>query len=133
MMKERYKILIFVVLSVSFLIYSFQLYLFPPHSSGKIDLLAQEGKMIWQQKNCTSCHQLFGLGGHLGPDLTNVTSRRDDAYIGAFLDNGIAQMPDFHLNKHEKEALIAFLKSVNLAGKSDPRTFKLNQDGTITQ
>ena len=32
------------------------------------------GKALFQQNNCIACHQLYGLGGYLGPELTNAYS-----------------------------------------------------------
>lgn len=95
--------------------------------------LAAEGKVIWQEKNCTACHQVYGLGGHLGPDLTNVSATRSTEYIKVFLSNGTQVMPNFHLSEHEKEALTTYLKELNKAGNGDPRSFKIHVDGTISQ
>ena len=63
------------------------------------------GKMIWQQYNCTACHQVYGLGGYLGPDLTNTFSLKGPEYIAAFLKSGTVTMPDFHLKENEIDAL----------------------------
>lgn len=136
MKSDKFKFWFLIMLSVSFLAYSFELYVAEPPDSGQkfVDgSLEDQGKLLWQQKNCTSCHQLYGLGGHLGPDLTNVSSLRSPEYIEAFLKSGTPVMPDFHLSNQEIEAFKAFLKSVDASGKSDPRTFKLNLDGTISQ
>ncbi len=35
---------------------------------------SRKGKLLFQEYNCISCHQLYGLGGYMGPDLTNVIS-----------------------------------------------------------
>lgn len=136
MESDKFKLWILIILAVSFIAYSFDLYVKPPldgvekAASGSLE---EEGKILWQQKNCISCHQLYGLGGHLGPDLTNISSQRSPEHIEAFLISGTNVMPNFHLSEHEIEALKAFLKSVDESGKGDPRTFKLNLDGTISQ
>lgn len=134
---DRFRLWVLIVLGVVFLIYSLELYILPPTQEGVeaevSDNLAAKGKILWQQKNCTSCHQIYGLGGHLGPDLTNVSSQRSPEYIEAFLMSGTNVMPNFHLTKEEIEALKSFLKSVDKSGKADPRTFKQNLDGTINQ
>jgi len=37
-----------------------------------------EGQMLYQKYDCAACHQVRGLGGTAGPDLTNVGTRRPD-------------------------------------------------------
>lgn len=136
MRSDKFKLWLLVFLSVSFIGYSVKLYVEPPLEGvekAEAGSLVEQGKMLWQEKNCTSCHQLYGLGGHLGPDLTNVSSQRSPEHIEAFLMSGTNVMPNFHLTPEEIEALKAFLKSVDESGKGDPRTFKLNLDGTISQ
>jgi nitric oxide reductase subunit C len=79
---------------------------------------ALEGQALWQDNNCFSCHQLYGLGGYLGPDLTNVFSTKGKGadYIKVFLNSGIKAMPQFNFSEKEKEALVAFLKEVDQSG-----------------
>jgi nitric oxide reductase subunit C len=76
------------------------------------------GQTLWQQNNCFSCHQLYGLGGYLGPDLTNVFSIKGKGpdYIKTFLNSGIKAMPKFNFSEKEKEALVTFLKEVDQSG-----------------
>lgn len=76
---------------------------------------------------------MYGLGGYLGPDLTNTYSLRGPAYIKAFLQNGTATMPNFDLNGKEVNALLAYLRDIAASGKGDPRTFTINNNGTIQQ
>ena len=73
------------------------------------------GKQLYQQYNCQSCHQLYGLGGYLGPELTTAYSdkHRGEAYLRAMLQNGGNRMPDFKFNKKEVDELIAYLKYVD--------------------
>ncbi len=78
---------------------------------------ARAGMDVWQAKNCQSCHQLYGLGGYMGPDLTNVASK-GDAYMRAFLEHGTSRMPNFHLSDTEVAQLTSFLQWVNQSGKS---------------
>lgn len=122
----------FIILSVFFLIYSFTIYLKP--LSIKEDLrfnkkLAADGRLIWQSCNCQSCHQLYSLGGYLGPDLTNIVSNpnKGEKVIRAMIKSGVKQMPGFVLSDYEMNSLIEFLKSTDASGKSDCRDFKVNE------
>lgn len=133
---DKNRLLILVLLSVAFLGYSFDLYVSPPkEKDGELinNSLAAEGKLLWQKKNCTSCHQIYGLGGHLGPDLTNIASKRSREHIEVFLKHGTNVMPDFNLSQQEIDAFQAFFIALDQSGQSDPRTFKLHLDGTVSQ
>ncbi len=132
MISFRYKILTLILLSVVFLSYSTTLYFTGYSEAEPANEQAQKGKLLWQHKNCTSCHQLYGLGGHLGPDLTNVAAIQTDAYIKAFLRTGTTVMPDFRLSEEEINALLEFLKYTNTTGKASPELFIKNIDGTIS-
>lgn len=133
MKTHRVKIITLISLCTAFFGYSATLYLDDSTEIVPANYLAQEGKILYQNKNCTSCHQLYGLGGHLGPDLTNVYGKRSVAYIEAFLRSGTNVMPNYNLSQHEIDALAAFLKYTNTTGQSDPTTFTKNIDGTITK
>ena len=76
---------------------------------------AIRGKLLFQKYNCTSCHQLYGLGGYLGPELTTVISQqgKGEFYANAFLKSGTQRMPDFHLSEEEVNDLVQFLKYVD--------------------
>ena len=96
---------------------------------------AQKGKLLFQKYNCTACHQLYGLGGYMGPDLTNAMSRSGigEMYVRALLQNGTERMPNFHLSEEEIKSLVAYLKYVDKTGISPVKKFEINYDGTITQ
>jgi len=130
---EKKKTLVAVLLISAFLFYSFHLYTSLPFRIQPISVAASKGKLIWQKYNCTSCHQIYGLGGYLGPDLTNAYSMRGPDYIKVFLLGGTTTMPNFHLKEDEISSLIAYLQNVDSSGKSDPRTFRINTNGTIEQ
>lgn len=126
----------FFILSTLFLLYSFSIYL-KPLDVNKEDKynpeIAAEGRLIWQKYNCQSCHQLFGLGGYLGPDLTNLMSQtgKGEAVLRAMVKTGTKQMPAFNLPENEMTELIEFLKSADASGKADPRTFEKTNFGMI--
>ena len=119
---------IFIALCTLFIIYSFFIYLTPHNLTAKTiynKKKAANGRLIWQSYNCQSCHQLYGLGGYLGPDLTNIISnpKKGETVIRAMLKSGINQMPVFNLPENELSELIEFLKSTNASGTADPRKF----------
>ena len=133
MFPDKYKIVLIMLFCGAFLYYSFFLYSALPVQNSTVNKEALKGKIVWQQYNCNSCHQVYGLGGYLGPDLTNVYSKKGPGYIIAFLKSGTEIMPDFNLQKNEINDLLAYLKNIDQSGKSDPRTFTIKKDGTIAQ
>lgn len=76
---------------------------------------AMRGKTIFQQYNCQSCHQIYGLGGYLGPDLTTAWSdkKRGPHYLKALLQSGGARMPNFHFGEAQTEDIITYLQYVD--------------------
>ena len=115
-----------------FLVYSGYLYTHLPRET-ETNALAAKGKLLWQQYNCGACHQVYGLGGYLGPDLTNSFSHRGPDYLKAFLKTGTPIMPNFHLDDVSINAITAYLKDLDASGKADPRSYTINSDGTIQQ
>lgn len=108
-----------LILCLAFAGYSIMVYCIGAGKHSQlISAEAEIGKEIWQEKNCQSCHQLYGLGGYMGPDLTNVVARKDEAYIHAMVKNGTQKMPNFHLTDKETRLVIAFLSWVNTTGSS---------------
>jgi len=133
MMPEFQKVLIATALTTAFLCYSFYLYSSLPVQETVFSTTMEKGKELWQDHNCTACHQVYGLGGFLGPDLTNVYSQRGPEYITAFLKNGNLTMPAYQMNDQDIQAMLAYLGHIDQSGISDPRSFKTNYDGTIEQ
>ncbi|MGN6399288.1 MAG: c-type cytochrome [Flavisolibacter sp.] len=74
-----------------------------------------DGKRLYQQYNCQACHQIYGLGGYLGPELTTAYSdkNRGENFMRAMLQAGGSRMPRFHLSTQQIDALIAYLKYVD--------------------
>ena len=113
------KAMIFLALVVFFLGYTFLVYskgATPGLTFSKQEKLQiKEGKRLFQQYNCTACHQVYGLGGYLGPDLTIAWSdpRRGEAYLRAMLLSGGARMPNFHFTPAQIDALLSYLRYVD--------------------
>lgn len=129
---------IFSLLCIGFLLFSFSIYLRPLKVENYNDVdvdKAAEGRLVWQKYNCQSCHQLYGLGGYLGPDLTNEYSKFSGNHevLKAFFRGGFKQMPTFSLTQKEEDMLIEFLKETDASGNGDPRNYKLLNDGMIEQ
>lgn len=66
---------------------------------------------------CTSCHQLQGKGGTVGPSLDNVGSKFNSEYIRAWLTdplqvNPASKMPKLPLSKMDIDALTEFLSKL---------------------
>ncbi|TAL62321.1 MAG: cytochrome c [Bacteroidetes bacterium] len=129
---------IFWSLIVLFVIHSFLVFTIGTEEDKGETLLTKDalnGKLVYQKYNCTACHQLYGLGGYMGPDLTNVMSKQGigELYVRAFLQNGTQRMPNFHLSEEEIIFLVAYLKYVDKTGISPVKKFEINLNGTVTQ
>lgn len=129
---------IFFVLFVCFIAFSVWIYTIPlfsrsQYSEKELHLVA-EGRLVWQKYNCHTCHQLYGLGGYLGPDLTNVYSRsgNNEHYIRGIVKSGVKQMPAFEISEEEMNALLQFLKNVDQSGSSNPQDYQPEILGTFS-
>lgn len=84
--------------------------------SGRMGSDAVAGQRLWQERTCISCHALYGLGGHLGPDLTNAVTRLGEDGARFILHNGAGRMPPQPLTPEEEGRLIAYLRYVDSTG-----------------
>jgi len=75
--------------------------------------VAVQGRVLWHRHACQTCHQLYGQGGFLGPDLTNAASRVDSVRLASLLRVGSGQMPPIGLNDSETAAISAFLVAMD--------------------
>ena len=99
-------------------------------ATGRVARLSEEGQRgwrVWHEHNCQSCHQVFGFGGFLGPDLTNVASRllpgsEEGAAeelarrLETVLTSGSERMPGFWLDPEQRLALSTFLVELDRTG-----------------
>jgi nitric oxide reductase subunit C len=120
------RVAIFCLLIVLFFGYSFLVYTKGTKSNLSFTRIEQQkinhGKQLFQQYNCQACHQIYGLGGYLGPELTTAYSdkSRGEQYMRAMLSAEGNRMPDFHLNTKQIDALIAYLKYVDTTATPVP-------------
>ena len=110
------RIALFLFLFGAFLLYS----LFVYTDGTRIGIPAMNasairGKQLFQQHNCAACHQVYGLGGYLGPELTTVMSQKGkgEVYVRAILKAGTARMPDFRLTDAETADLAEYLRHID--------------------
>lgn len=134
MSKTNQNRIVMSVLVVVFLTYNFFIYTGKGKTTAyELSEKALAGESLWQKNNCASCYQLYGLGGYLGPDLTNLTSNpmRNDTIIYAFLNGGIGAMPQFNFSQEEKNQLLTFLKSVDSTGYYPVKNPSIESDGWV--
>jgi nitric oxide reductase subunit C len=92
-----------------------------PAGSEPLGQDAAAGRRIWHRNNCQSCHQLYGFGGFLGPDLTNAASRLAPQRFVRLLDEGSGRMPAFGLSVDEAAAVMAFLWAMDETGQGQAK------------
>ncbi|NOY48396.1 MAG: cytochrome c [Chlorobi bacterium] len=131
MSNAKKNIIVISTLIVIFSIYNFSVYNLRDYKQPvKLSSKAIQGQQLWQENNCWSCHQIYGLGGYLGPDLTNTFSnpKKGKEYIKTFLNSGIKSMPKFNFSEDEKESIAIFLKYIDSTGyyPNYEANFKLN-------
>lgn len=110
------KLFILCTLLTAFFAYTVSVYTMGTtvsRNNPQLNVSAIRGKMLWQKYNCSSCHQLYGLGGFLGPDLTTVSSRKGHAYAKAIILGGTKRMPYYGLRDDEADDIIKFLSYVD--------------------
>lgn len=94
---------------------------------------AQRGKLVFQNYNCISCHQIYGLGGYMGPDLTNImtSERKGRPYASALISVGTARMPKFDVSDDELVNLLDYLEYVGQAAHYPVTEFEITWYGDV--
>jgi ubiquinol-cytochrome c reductase cytochrome b subunit len=77
--------------------------------------LELQGALIFQNKQCRTCHAIGGEGGNRGPDLTTISSRMDEPQLVRQVIQGGGNMPAYgkNLSQEEVKALVSYLSSLN--------------------
>jgi mono/diheme cytochrome c family protein len=77
-----------------------------------------EGRRLFETHGCRGCHKLNGVGGSIGPDLTEEgASQRDPEWLAKHLlqPNSVSPnspMPNFHFTKEQARALTFYMLSL---------------------
>jgi nitric oxide reductase subunit C len=74
---------------------------------------AVRGRKLFHEGSCQVCHQLWGQGGFLGPDLTNSASRVDETRLVSLLTVGSGQMPAYGYDDIQIADVRAFLEEID--------------------
>ena len=75
---------------------------------------ATQGKAVYAKLRCSMCHKIEGAGGKKGPDLTDVATKRDAAWLRKYLPNPKAvdpkaTMPPVKASHEDLDHLIDYL------------------------
>lgn len=116
-MDVRARRLLMIGLVAAFLAQTWLVYTDPAgRAASPLSGLAAQGQAVWRDHNCQACHQIFGFGGFLGPDLTNAFPRLDQARLDTILTQGSGLMPAFGLAADERAALACYLEELDRTG-----------------
>ena len=90
------------------------------HKEGEVPGVPElaEGRHLFEMQGCRGCHKLNGVGGSIGPDLTEEgASHRAPAWLEKhFIDpNAVSSqspMPNFHFTREQARALTFYMLSL---------------------
>ena len=108
--------IIFLILFCSFSGYSLWVY---TSGTSVVPMAMSEdaihGQKIFRDHNCNACHQLFGLGGYLGRELTKIKTvrGRSPEFLKGMLNAGTLQMPKYNFSETECNQLLAYFDYVD--------------------
>ncbi len=109
---------IVVLLGCSYVVMTLLVALLPSRSTemGRASPAVTAGAEAWRSENCIACHSIYGLGGHIGPDLTNTVSRLGAEGVAAKVYAGGGAMPPFPLPQEAAANLVAWLSYIDASG-----------------
>ena len=116
-----------------YLLYSWFVYTNGTETHYQITASANKGKQIFQQKNCISCHQIYGLGGYMGPDITNAITNRGEAYCRSLIQSGTDRMPKFALEQKDLDDLIDYLVYIDSTSEYPIKNYETTWYGTVNK
>jgi len=123
-MPPVWKMSLMAVLVLCFAVQTVLVYTDRP-SAVRLEGEALRGASLYQQHNCQSCHQIYGFGGFLGPDLTNVAKMYGPRGLRSRLDyalgSGPGQMPIIDVPPEDIDALTAWLVAMDETGTGQAR------------
>ena len=99
---------------------------------------AQIGRRVWHENNCYTCHQVYGFGGFLGPDITNFAGKAFDhedlvEMVTEKLEEGPKQMPVFEFTREQIEGLVAYFEALDKTGIGQARATRVPKAHVVDQ
>ena len=122
---------VLLVIASCFIFYNIYVYSGATATENPIPETAREGRLVFQKYNCFACHQIYGLGGHMGPDLTNVISDKGEMYARSFIMAGTQKMPRFEMTEKDLNNLIHYLTFVSVTAKYRVENFEPQWSGLV--
>lgn len=89
-------------------------------NTSNLSPLARTGRQVFQDRNCSTCHAIKGVGGTVGPDLTTVGQRLSAAWLVTHVQSPTPPMPAISLSNDELMSLTAYLLSLKSADTAVP-------------
>ncbi len=89
----------------------------PALPAGEESPLVTAGRNAYRQINCSYCHSIGGVGGSVGPDLTNIASKLNSQQLTTYLQNPNAMIPQtlhpkLQFTQDELTALVSYLETL---------------------
>lgn len=89
----------------------------PARPEGQVDELVLKGQNVYRDINCGYCHSINGVGGAIGPDLSNIASQLKPDQITQYLQNPDLMVkntlhPKLQFTPDELTALVAYLETL---------------------
>jgi mono/diheme cytochrome c family protein len=69
----------------------------------------QQGKQLAERSACRRCHTIGGTGNRLATNLDRIVWKREQAELRASITTPVENMPAFHFDRAQADALIALL------------------------
>lgn len=95
---------------------------FTPVPTRQLTVNEQRGLVIYNEKECSYCHQIAGRGGiRTGPDMANmVRKNRSVPYLANYIKNPLnvvksSTMPKYDMSQQDLEALGSFLRALDFS------------------
>lgn len=89
----------------------------PAQPAGEESPLVTSGRNVYRLINCSYCHSIGGVGGSVGPDLSNIAGRLDAQQLATYLRNPNAMIPQtlhpkLQFTQDELQTLVAYLETL---------------------
>jgi nitric oxide reductase subunit C len=102
----------------------------PTRPGGEINTQVVTGQKLYRDINCGYCHSINGVGGAIGPDLSNIASQLTKDQITAYLKNPDLMVPrtlhpKLQFTPDELNSLVAYLETLGAAVTYSPQAPQL--------